>query len=94
MQASQLSLNASGIGTFSDRARDAVRGGSATDSAHLRADQGWINGEFYDPNDVARQTYEALEADKSEILADPQTRGVKASLSADVPSYINPSQSF
>ena len=50
VQASQLSLNGTGIGTFSDRARDAVRGGSSTDSSHLRADQGWINGEFYDPN--------------------------------------------
>jgi NAD(P)-dependent dehydrogenase (short-subunit alcohol dehydrogenase family) len=47
-----------------------------------------------DPNDVARQTYEALEAGKSEILADPQTRGVKASLSAEVPGYIDPSQPF
>jgi pullulanase len=32
VQASQLSLNGSGIGTFSDRTRDAVRGGSAGDS--------------------------------------------------------------
>ena len=32
MQASQLSLDGSGIGTFSDRARDAVRGGGAGDS--------------------------------------------------------------
>ncbi|MEO5688516.1 MAG: alpha-1,6-glucosidase domain-containing protein [Burkholderiaceae bacterium] len=53
VQASQLSLNGTGIGTFSDRARDAVRGGSATDSSHLRADQGWINGEFYDPNGIS-----------------------------------------
>jgi len=50
VQASQLSLSGTGIGTFSDRARDAVRGGSSTDSSHLRADQGWINGQFYDPN--------------------------------------------
>jgi pullulanase len=32
VQASQLSLNGSGIGTFSDRARDAVRGGGAGDN--------------------------------------------------------------
>ena len=60
VQASQLSLNGTGIGTFSDRARDAVRGGSATDSSHLRADQGWINGEFYDPNGVSQATRENL----------------------------------
>ena len=60
VQATQRSLNGSGIGSFSDRARDAVRGGSATDSSHLRADQGWINGEFYDPNDVSHATREQL----------------------------------
>ncbi len=60
VQASQLSLNGSGIGTFSDRARDAVRGGSSTDSSHLRADQGWINGEFYDPNGFSKATRENL----------------------------------
>ena len=60
VQASQLSLNGTGIGTFSDRARDALRGGSSTDSSHLRADQGWINGEFYDPNGQGHATREDL----------------------------------
>ena len=52
VQASQLSLAGSGIGTFSDRARDAVRGGSAGDNGTdqvLR--QGYINGLFYAPNE-------------------------------------------
>ncbi|HYP31114.1 MAG TPA: alpha-1,6-glucosidase domain-containing protein [Burkholderiaceae bacterium] len=62
VQASQLSLNGTGIGTFSDRARDAARGGSSTDSSHLRADQGWINGEFYDPNGLGHATREDLMA--------------------------------
>jgi len=53
-QASQLSLNGSGIGTFSDRARDAVRGGGAGDSGtKLVTNQGYINGLFYDPNESA-----------------------------------------
>lgn len=43
-QASQLSLNGSGIGTFSDRGRDAVRGGNYQTSS----DQGWASGYFYD----------------------------------------------
>jgi pullulanase/glycogen debranching enzyme len=60
VQASQLSLNGSGIGTFSDRARDAVRGGSAADGSHPRADQGWINGEFHDPNGQGKATREDL----------------------------------
>ncbi|MBV8503749.1 MAG: DUF3372 domain-containing protein [Paucibacter sp.] len=45
VQASQLSLNGSGIGTFSDRGRDAVRGGSAADSGRAMIDRkGFING--------------------------------------------------
>jgi pullulanase len=51
VQASQLSLNGSGIGTFNDRLRDAVRGGSAGDTGDaMFARQGWINGLVYDPN--------------------------------------------
>jgi pullulanase len=51
VQASQLSLNGSGIGTFNDRTRDAVRGGSAGDAGEaLFKRQGWINGLVYDPN--------------------------------------------
>ncbi len=53
VQASQLSLNGSGIGTFSDRARDAVRGGSAGDSGEaLVKNQGYINGLAYDANET------------------------------------------
>ncbi|HJV01037.1 MAG TPA: alpha-1,6-glucosidase domain-containing protein [Burkholderiaceae bacterium] len=51
VQASQLSLNGSGIGTFSDRGRDAVRGGGAGDAGEqLFSKQGYINGLGYDPN--------------------------------------------
>ncbi|MGJ9420268.1 alpha-1,6-glucosidase domain-containing protein [Massilia sp. CMS3.1] len=51
VQASQLSLNGSGIGTFSDRARDAARGGGAGDSGDaVIRQQGYINGLVYDAN--------------------------------------------
>lgn len=51
VQASQLSLNGTGIGTFSDRARNAVRGGSPGDSGEaVIRQQGYINGLVYDPN--------------------------------------------
>lgn len=65
VQASQLSLNGSGIGTFSDRARDAVRGGGAGDSGEaLVSRQGWINGLVYDANAKAgtRPALELLRA--------------------------------
>jgi pullulanase len=51
VQASQLSLGGSGIGTFSDRARDFVRGGASGDSGEkLISQQGYINGLVYAPN--------------------------------------------
>jgi len=54
VQASQLSLNGSGIGSFNDRTRDAVRGGSAGDSGEaMILRQGWINGLAYDRNEKA-----------------------------------------
>jgi len=51
VQASQLSLNGSGIATFSDRARDAIRGGGAGDDGMRQvALQGYVNGLYYDRN--------------------------------------------
>ncbi|MFN4289364.1 MAG: alpha-1,6-glucosidase domain-containing protein [Permianibacter sp.] len=51
VQAAQLALNGSGIATFSDRARDAVRGGSAGDNGVAQLiNQGYVNGLFYAPN--------------------------------------------
>jgi pullulanase-type alpha-1,6-glucosidase len=61
VQASQLSLGGSGIGTFSDRARDALRGGSAADNgdAQIR-NQGYINGLVYDRNTLSQATPDDL----------------------------------
>lgn len=54
VQASQRSLQGSGIATFSDRARDALRGGGAGDDGVAQvARQGWLNGLFFDPNPEA-----------------------------------------
>ncbi len=54
VQASQLGLNGSGIATFSDRARDAIRGGGAGDSdARQVSVQGYVNGLHYDRNAAA-----------------------------------------
>jgi pullulanase-type alpha-1,6-glucosidase len=51
VQASQLSLNGSGIATFSDRARDFIRGGGPFDGGEsLVQNQGFVNGLFYDDN--------------------------------------------
>ena len=54
-QAAQGMLNGSGIATFSDRARDALRGGGCCDSGvDLVARQGLLNGLAYAPNTRAR----------------------------------------
>ena len=42
------------------------------------------------PQDVASQTYDALAAGKSEIMADRGTTVLKSTLSAEVPGYITP----
>lgn len=54
VQASQANMAGTGIGTFSDRGRDAVRGGGPFDGGQaLLANQGFINGLWYDPNAAA-----------------------------------------
>ena len=51
VQASMWSLNGSGIGTFNPFPRDAIRGGGPFDNGNaLVANQGFVNGLFYDPN--------------------------------------------
>jgi pullulanase len=80
VQASQLSLNGSGIGTFSDRARDHVRGGGASDSGvDMIQRQGYINGLDYDPN------AQAGERSLAELLQSSDM--VKVGLAGSVRSY-------
>ena len=57
VQASQRSLAGSGIATFSDRARDAVRGGTCCDKGEaLVGAQGWATGQYLAPNAEASAT--------------------------------------
>jgi pullulanase-type alpha-1,6-glucosidase len=51
VNATQLNMAGTGIGTFNDRLRDAVRGGGPFDSGEsLIRNQGFLNGRYYDPN--------------------------------------------
>ena len=51
VNATQLNMAGTGIGTFSDRLRDAVRGGGPFDGGQdLIRNQGFANGLYYDPN--------------------------------------------
>jgi pullulanase len=47
VQATQLNLPGTGIGTFSDRLRDGVRGGGPFSGIQ---EQGFLTGLYYDPN--------------------------------------------
>lgn len=61
VQASQNSMNGTGIGTFADRGRDRLKGGGCCDDGDAFRTQGYATGLFYDPNDVASgHTKEAL----------------------------------
>jgi pullulanase len=51
VNATQFNMAGTGVGTFNDRLRDAVRGGGPFDGGDaLVRNQGFINGSFYDPN--------------------------------------------
>ena len=82
VQASQLSLGGSGIATFSDRARDAIRGGGALDEGIDQVrHQGWVNGLSYAPN-AERQRIGTPEADRASLVrsADMVRLGLAGSL--------------
>ncbi|MCB0183532.1 MAG: DUF3372 domain-containing protein, partial [Caldilineaceae bacterium] len=65
VNATQQNMAGTGIGTFNDRIRDAVRGGGPFDGGQdLITNQGFINGLWYDPN--ANNSGSA--AEKAELL--------------------------
>ncbi|RCU44638.1 pullulanase-type alpha-1,6-glucosidase [Corallincola holothuriorum] len=65
VQATQLNLAGTGIGSFSDRGRDAIRGGSPFDSAEgIRTAQGLANGLYSNPNELNS----GAEGEKSQLL--------------------------
>lgn len=53
-----------------------------------------INVPKANPEDVVRQTYDALAAGKSEIMADEGTAALKRTLADEVPGYITPPPGF
>ncbi|NDI87190.1 DUF3372 domain-containing protein [Undibacterium sp. B2R-29] len=81
VQASQLSLNGSQIATFSDRARDALRGGGHGDTPDsIRQRQGYINGMLDRPNSSVTQAYTQQEKMRAADM-------VRLGLAGSVASY-------
>ncbi|WP_229427026.1 pullulanase-type alpha-1,6-glucosidase [Massilia atriviolacea] len=61
VQARQANMFGTGVGSFNDRLRDAVRGGGCCDGGpELIGQQGFINGAFVDPNATSTQTKDDL----------------------------------
>jgi len=61
INATQGNMAGTGIGTFSDRGRDAIRGGGPFDGGtSLVANQGFINGQWYDNNGSSQATLQQL----------------------------------
>jgi pullulanase-type alpha-1,6-glucosidase len=83
VQATQLNMRDTGIGTFSDRLRDAVRGGGPFDSGEsLLLNQGFINGGWYDPNEavVAAGIDEQIQLDELLLSGDQIRVGLAGNL--------------
>ncbi len=68
-QATQRNMAGTGIGTFNDRLRDAVRGGGPFDDGDaLVVNQGVINGLWYDPNELVATNGPTTEAQRNKLL--------------------------
>jgi pullulanase/glycogen debranching enzyme len=61
INATQLNMSATGIGSFNDRFRDAVRGGGAFDCGVLLYQQGYGNGLYTDLNEAGGLLVPAVE---------------------------------
>ncbi len=82
VNATQFNMAGTGIGTFNDRVRDAVRGGGPFDSGQdLITNQGFINGLWYDPN--ANNDASADEKAKLLLAADL----IRVSLAGNLADY-------
>jgi pullulanase len=61
VQARQANMFGTGVGSFNDRLRDAVRGGGCCDGGtSLISQQGFINGVYVDPNAMSTQSKDDL----------------------------------
>jgi pullulanase-type alpha-1,6-glucosidase len=82
VQATQLNMAGTGIGTFNDRLRDAARGGGPFDGGENKKIQGFTNGLFYDPNALPQGTPDEQKARL--LLASDQ---IKVGLTGNLKDY-------
>ncbi|MBP8107573.1 MAG: alpha amylase N-terminal ig-like domain-containing protein [Caldilineaceae bacterium] len=79
VNATQPNLAGTGIGTFSDRLRDAVRGVGPFDSGENLQKQGFVAGLYTDPNDF-NQGSETAQLKRLNLLADQIKVGMAGNL--------------
>ncbi len=85
VQATQVNMAGTGIGTFNDRIRDGVRGGGAFDGgAALMTNQGFINGLWASPNEAVSV---ATTAQKDRLLQ--SSDWIRSSLAGSLKDYIH-----
>jgi pullulanase len=82
VNATQANLSGTGIGTFNDRIRDAVRGGGAFDSGQSLMRQGFSNGLFVAPNSFGQGT----PAEQKARLLDLEDQ-IRVSLAGNLKTY-------
>jgi pullulanase len=82
-QATQANMAGTQIGTFSDRLRDAVRGGGPFDGEDsLRSNQGFANGLYTLPNELSGQT----ETVKARLLA--LSDNIRVGMAANLADFV------
>ncbi len=74
-----MNLGGSGIGSFNDRVRDSIRGGSPFGDLQV---QGFINGLFYDPNE-----FETRSADEQRQSLNLLTDRIRVNLAGNLRDY-------
>jgi pullulanase len=79
VNATQLNMPGTGIGTFSDRLRDAARGGGPFSGLQ---EQGFINGLFYDPNETSQSSLD----DQKKLLLQHEDR-IRVGLAGNLRDY-------
>jgi pullulanase-type alpha-1,6-glucosidase len=82
VNATQHNMAGTGVGTFNDRLRDAVRGGGPFDGGPDLKRQGFASGLFYDPNTLDQGT-PAQQKDRLLLLTDQ----IRVGLSGNLKSY-------
>ena len=81
--ATQLNLAGTGIGTFDDRTRDAVRGPGPFDDGQDLKKQGFVSGLYFDPNDKDQGTPDQQKA-RLLLLSDQ----IRVGLTGNLAGYV------